>query len=336
MQMKKIVMIVAVFALFIGVNSSGQKLPIGSKDELRIYALEQSKSVSVSLGSQLPIGTNSYKYVQLESSTVACISNTIIKTKLTLDVVNPKDSFYIWVYVYGSDGYPLFTGMNRFDLVEKNGSYSVPADYGNVVLDLFDSIPLPIDGGAQWAEVAFTGSDGKIYNSANLQVWNGKLLFPRQLAGTNAVLVVGMANGIQKFWNISSGQVMDPQSYDILPNVTIRGIVPITDGNIVVDVPSTNGVGQNLSVEYNSTKNQLVAISFYTSEGKLCKTVKIRKAGDNNWTAYPLILDSTGEYYYVNLQFGVGIYYVIPVWDPIDFSGLPDPWYPPYNGDARG
>jgi hypothetical protein len=317
-------------------NSFGQKLPIGSKDELRTYALEQSRSVSVSVGTQLPAGTNSYKYVQLESSTMACISNTILKTKLVLDIVNPKDSFYIWVYVSNSDGFPLFTGMNQFNLVQTNGAYSVPTGYGNVVLDLYENIPLPIDGGAQWAEVAFIGADGKTYNFSSLQVWDNKLLFPRQLAGTNAFLVVGTASGGIKYWNVSNGQVLDPQEFDVLPSVIIRGIVPIMDGNIVVTVPTTNGVGQNLSVEYTSTKSQLVAISFYTSEWKWCKTVKIRKAGEKDWTTYSLILDSTGEYYYVNLQFDVGVYYVVPVWDPADISGLPDPWYPPYYYDGGG
>jgi len=334
--MKKTVMVAAVIMLFMCMNSFGQKLPISSKDELWVYALEHSKSISVSVGSQLPVGTNSYKWVQLESSTLACISNTIIKTKTGLDVVNPKDSFYIWVHVYGSDGYPLFTGMNQFNLVEKSGSYSVPAGYGNVILDLFDNIALPIDGGAQWAEVAFPGSDGKTYNFAGLQTWDGKLLFPRQLAGTNAFLVVGTANGV-KFWNISNGQVLCPQSYDILPSVTIRGIVPVTDGNIAVSIPSTNGVGQNQSVEYTSTKSQLTSISFCTSEGKWCKLIKIKKAGDKNWgDPLPLTSDSTGAYN-VNLQLDAGIYYVIPIWSPDDLSGCLDPWYQPYdNGGGKG
>jgi hypothetical protein len=333
--MKKVTWLL-VAVLFMSLSSLGQKLPIGSKAELRIWALEQSKAVSVSVGAQLPAGTNSYKYVQLESSTVNGISNTVLKTKLSLDATDPKDPCYMQVCVYGSNGFPLFSGMNQFYLVENKGSYTLPPGYGDVTLSLCDNITLPIDGQAQWAEAAFTGSDGKICNFSGLQIWNGKPVFSWKLAGTNAFLVVGMSDGSIRYWNVSNGQTIVPQTLDVVPATIITGIIPMTDGNVVVNIPTTNGIGQNQSVEYTSTKNQLVALSFYTSEGKWAKAVKIRKSGSNDWTTYSMVLDSTGKYYYVNLQFGVGVYYAVPVLDPADLTELADPWYPPYiYGDGE-
>ncbi|MDE1941247.1 MAG: hypothetical protein KGI66_03965 [Patescibacteria group bacterium] len=307
---------------------------IKSEDALRVYALGQCANASASVGSALPSGNESYGYVPVSESTAAGISNTIAGMNLSIDVVNPKDSLYAWAAVYNADGDQLFNGYHQFWLVNGKGGYSMPDDYGNISLKLYDYIPVRI-ANAQSAFIDILNDAGQTQAEINLNVYNGKVYFPRQLAGSNVVLAVyaySSGTGNWLYWNGKDGSQINPQHFAVALKTSIQGIVSLTDTNVYVTVPTTNGIGYNLTAELKSTGKQWLGVSFVTSEGKLFKGAWVLQAGDTQWTPYTLT--GGAEYFAIPVQ--QGVYYIVPVWDPQDLTEPADPWYPPYNGGGKG
>ena len=325
----------AVFAL----NTYAQDLPmIGSKDALRTYALEQAANVAASISTSLPVGNNSYGYVPVSEATASGISNTIAGMNLSVDVANPNDSLFIWAGAYNSDGDPLFTGYNQFNLVLGKGGYALPADYGNITLGLYDNIPIKVNG-AQQAIVDILGPNGQTEAEYSLNVQNGKVYFPRQLAGTNAILAVftnsatAGSPGGWAYWNVGNGSSIQSQHFNVTLNSPIQGIVSFTDANVFVTVPTTNSIGNNLTAEFKATGKELVSVSFWTTEGKWFKGAWVRKAGTSQWQQYIAVVDkSAGMMDFALPITATGIYYIIPVWSAGDLIEPADPLLP-YTGD---
>ena len=313
-----------------------------SKDALRTYALEQSANAAASINASLPVGNNSYGFVPVESPTAEGISNTIRHMNLSVDVANPNDYLYIWAGAYNSDGDPLFTGYHQFKLENAKGGYALPAGYGDVTLALYDEIPIRIDG-ATSAQLTIQNENGETQFGTSLRVYNGKVYFPRQLAGTNAILSVltqvgGKGDGTVDqwlYWNVGNGSSIKPEHFAINLKATIQGIVSITDNNVMVPVPTTNSIGQNLTAELKITANRNVLSSFLTTEGKWFKGAWVRKAGTSQWQYYAADAFKDAGVMGVLLSVQTGIYYIIPVWNDGDLIEPADPWYPPY-GDGKG
>ncbi|MDE2172419.1 MAG: hypothetical protein KGJ33_00530 [Patescibacteria group bacterium] len=308
-----------------------------SKDALRTYALEQSANVAASINASLPVGNNSYGFVPVGEPTAEGISNTIAGMNLSVDVANPNDGLFVWAGAYNADGDPLFTGYHQFWLVNGKGGYALPPDYGNVTLTLFDNIPIKVNADAQSAIIDILNDAGVTTAEYSLNVQNGKVYFPRQLAGTNAMLAVYISGGKGVgpgwlYWNVSSGSQVTPEHFDVALKSTIQGVVSLTDTNVYVTVPTTNSVGYNLTAELKSTSKQWLGVSFSTSEGRLFKGAWVRKAGDALWTPYA----PTGGTKYFLLPVEQAIYYIIPVWNDGDLVEPADPWYPPYDGGGKG
>ncbi len=333
----------AAFAL----NLNAQDLPmLRSKDALRTYALEQSANVAASINASLPVGNNSYGYVPVEEATASGISHTIRGMNLSVDVANPNDSLFVWAGAYNADGDPLFTGYHQFSLVNGKGGYALPPDYGDVTLTLFDNIPIKVNN-ARSAILAILGPDGKTQMEYSLNVQNGKVYFPRQLAGTNALLAVYTSGGKGDasgwlYWNVGNGTSVQPEHFNVTLKSTIQGVVSAVDqGEIFVSVPTTNSVGYNLTLELRSTSvaRTLSLASFQTTEGKWFRGAWIRKAGTSDWSwnnALPDVYPGGKQVMAVYVYQTTGVYYVVPVWNDGDLAEPADPWYPPYYGGGKG
>ena len=328
----------------LALNTNAQDLPmLRSKDALRTYALEQAANVSAQINASLPVGNNSYGFVPVESPTASGISNTIHDMSLSVDVANPNDSLFVWAGAYNADGDPLFTGYNQFSLVSGRGGYALPPDYGDVTLTLYDNIPIKVDG-AQSAFIDILNANGQTEAEYSLNVQNDKVYFPRQLAGTNAILAVftnsmtGISPGGWVYWNVGSGSSVQPEHFNVTLKPTIQGVVSVADqGEILVSVPTTNGIGYNLTLELKCTSaaRTLSLASFQTTEGKWFRGAWIRKAGTSTWSwsdSLPDVYPNGKQVMAVYVYQTTGVYYIIPVWNDGDLVEPADPYYPPYNG----
>ena len=116
---------------------------------------------------------------------------------------------------------------------------------------------------------------------------------------------------------------------------SVQGIVSVTDlANVEVAVPTTNHIGNNLTVEYKSTGKGWVGASFYTTEGKWFTGAWVRKAGTSDWVPYQATIG--GGSVFINIPMQQGIYYIVPTWNTGDLTEPADPWYPPYDGGGKG
>jgi len=337
--MKKMIM-VGIMAAFFCTSLLAQDLPmLRSTDALRTYALEESARVTASINASLPVGNNSYGFVPVESPTAEGINNTIRHINLSMDVANPNDYLYTWSGVYSSDGDPLFTGSKRFKLENAKGGYALPVDYGDVTLVLYDEIPIRI-ANAQSAQLTIQNSKGETEFGTSLRVSNGKVYFPRQLAGTNAVLSVSVlvpAKGdgsVEQwlYWSVRTGSSIKPEHFTVNLKTTIQGVLSITDDNVMVPVPTRNGIGTNITAELKITANRSTLLSFWTTEGKWFKGTWVRKAGTSQWQYYPAVVFKEVGVMGVLLNMEIGIYYSIPDWNDGDLVEPSDPWYPSYYG----
>jgi hypothetical protein len=314
-----------------------------SKDTLRTYAVEQSARASASISAVLPSGNNAYGFVAV-SPTVAGISNSIRAIPLSVDVVNPNDSLFLWASVQNSDGDELFVGYKQFSLFLDKAGYSLPSDYGNVNLALSDNVPIRISG-AQAASLYITGNNGKTTTEYSLNVHDGKVYFPRQLAGTNATLGVfrlyslsdGSYTNSWNYWDVASGNMVQSTRFVATIQAGIQGIVSMTDTNLVfLPVTSVNGIGNNITVEYISSGLQNATVVFVTTEGKSFVGAYVRKAGTTQQWLYPVSAPVGKASYIPNIQFGNGVYYIIPVRNQGDLMQPSDPYYPPDNSGGKG
>lgn len=344
--MKKVIMVLLFVICSIGAFGQAT-LPINSKAVLRAYALEQSANVFVYFGSSLSLGDSSSRFVAVEGGTAAGISKAISSQSFAIDVANPKDMIYCGGSVFNTDGDCLFSGWKNFYLVSSDSgkTYLPPDGYGKIDLELQDTIPIKIEG-VMYAQLDILDGEGRSRNFYNLNVRDGKVYFQTALAGTNAIIGVysrttdssGQTTYGWKYWSAKDSKLTNQMIPLNEVSVTVKGVKNITDGDIIVEVPTTNGIGDNITVEYKSTKVQNVTVSFLTSEWKWYKGIRVKKVGAKDWEFYTPVLDSTKEYYYINVMFDVGTYYIVPDWAPESLKEPTGPWYPPYyyDGGARG
>lgn len=328
-------------------STFAQDLPmIQSKDTLRTYALEQSADVAASINASLPVGNDSYDFVPVSEPTAEGISNTIAGMNLSVDVANHNDPLFIWAGAYNVDGDPLFTGWKQFWLVNGKGGYALPDGYGDVTMELFDNIPIRV-GGAQSAIINIKDSNGQTIMGASVRVENGKVYFPRQLAGTNAILSVYVTGSKEVgpgwlYWDVSNGSKITPEHFGVTLKTTIRGVVSAKDtasnhtNTVTLVVPTTNNIGENLTIEYKSNGRGLLRLFSWTSEGKWFKGAWVRKAGTEQWIPYTATVTAPPTAVFIEVPVQSGIYYVVPSWDPQDLTEPADPWYPPYDGGSNG
>ena len=170
----------------------------------------------------------------------------------------------------------------------------------------------------------------------SLRVENGKVYFPRKLAGSKAILTVqtysqnisGDEVQNQLFWNVKNGGMITTQYFSTPIAASIKGIVTTTDAHVNVIVPTTEGIGENLTLEFSSTKKATGFASFATSEGKWFEGAWVRKSKETEWVFYLSL--PNGNYKYVAFPVSAkGVYYVIPKWKSGDLTPLPEVWVPP-------
>lgn len=330
--MKKIVGLVV--GLFVSIMSSvfAEDLTmITSKDALRTYAAEQCAWVSGSIISTLPVGDHAYAFVGLTNSSAESISNTIAGMNLAIDVINPNDNLYVWGAAFNADYEVMFYGYKSFNLISGKGGYSLPTGYGDFEMGMVDEVPIKVNG-ANWAILYMLDENGHTASSQMLSVKNDRVYFPWRKAGANAILSVYVSdkdgsNSRWLSWNVSGGRQVTAQHFAIALKSGVQGIVCATDqSQVYVPVATTNGVGNNLTLEYKSTGKSSTTVSFYTTEDKWFTGAWVRKAGTSEWLPYRAKVGDKAVS--VNIQVEKGTYYIVPTWNREDLSepSLPNPY----------
>lgn len=321
---------IALISALVAGNALAQTtiLPITSKSDLSTYAVEQAAWVSVGIGTSVPAGNNAGAFVPVDKSVSGVPSfkstiGTIVKQDLSIADVNPNDPLFAYIYVYNADYDLLFMGWHQFNLVNGKGGYTMPQDYGEILIDLADNIPIKIPG-VQSAMVDLLNGSGQSGPSYSLTVQNDKVYFPRQLAEQNILLEAYVGSGWQ-FWDSADGSTVSPEKYAEDFDPSFDGILTYTDEDFIVTLTTQNGVGENMTVEYTSTIAQTVFPTFKTSEGKSPQKILMRQSGTSEWNVV------VGR-----VPVGVGVYYFVPVWDASSLTEPSDPWYPPSNGGGKG
>jgi hypothetical protein len=182
--------------------------------------------------------------------------------------------------------------------------------------------------------VSGMNADGTTGQSYSINVRDGKVFISKQLAGQDYILSVLTNASGWKFWDIGGdGAAVGVNSYNVAFNPIFPDIVVARNSNVTVQVGTNSGVGSNKMMEYESTKQQTVNIVFVTSEGKYSQGIKYRKVGgDGKWQWLPVTAGQSS----VSFNADIGIYHMIPVWDPKDLTEPVDPWTPPSGGGGKG
>lgn len=337
--MKTRIILLLVTTLFCCAKSLAQDLSmLRSTDALRTYALEQSSKVISSIYASVA-GNNSFSPVTVESPTAEGITNTIRRINLSVEIVNPNDYVFTTAGVYSAEGDVLFTGSNQFKLVEVEEGYALPTGYDDVVLGMYDTIPIRIEGIVA-AQLTVQGKNGETQFGLPLNVYDQKVFFPRQLAGANAILAVykegGKANPSSwLYWDVRTGSPTETAGqYDITLKSSIQGVSVITDNNVMVSVPTKDSIGLNTTVELKLNNTRSVLASFWTTESKWFKGAWVRKSGTNQWQyndATNMIDEKGNNVIGVLFSAQPGIYYIIPKWNDMDLIDPDNAWYPPYD-----
>lgn len=320
-------------------------LPISSVDALRTFAVEQAGYVSASIQSNIQVGENSGDFVAITDPSVAKIEKAIREMPLSIKVANPKDSLHVFASVYSNPdpngaGFDnlFYSTKKTFALVLQNGVYTLPKGFGDVELVLADEIPIMIKD-ANSAQMNMLNDAGETIAAQSVRVENGRMYFPRKLAGKNAILTVQtlfeQPNGTyiqdQLFWNVKNGGKITTQYFATPLNASIKNMVTITDAQTNVIVPTTKGLGENKTLEFTSTKTVTAFTSFQTSENKWFVGAWVRKSKETEWVYYPGMM--TSYYMYIQFQVTPGVYYIIPKWNPQDLTPPVEPWVTPtYEG----
>ena len=347
--MKKIRLVLAmVFALFSGIvaaradtNESLGNLPTSSVNEMTLYSISNVTYVCVNIGSVLGLGPNAYMTALVNKPSVAVMLQTINSQSLGIDVKNPCDPLYSSVYAFDKDWNYLIYGSHSFYLgKDPTGEYFLPAGYGALELDLWNKscfIPAP---GVNNVQIDILGSNGQSSSFYTLTVVPGVGFYiPEQLAGTNAILTAWVTDSSgwrELSWTVKDGASITSQHFDVQQKSSMAGFQTFEDSNVIVTVPSVNGLGREVWAELTSSKSQSVRVSFCTSETKWFKGLVVREAGTTNRMECVPVYDGASKQWRADIPVHKAVYYLIPAFDPQDFSTPQDPWYPPYiYGDGE-
>lgn len=342
--MKLVKTITALFCAFVlsglvGFADVPQSLPIGSLSALRGYAIEQASSADASVSS---LSSVQYKYVwqdwsstKLGSELLAVISSLDLKG---FSVENPKDPLYLYVDVSNRTGDRLFSASNVIQPVTSGIAWALPPTAGNIKLVLADTVPIAFEG-LYGAGLRYKDPSGRTFQFEDIQVRDGKVYFPKALAGNPSVtlwLYVNVNDGSSKTFVYSpkdNGKIVDPTVLNVTLSPSIEGYAPFQDANPALFVPSAGGVGINPTVELVLTSGRSVIVSAVTTELRQATAFWVRARGDVRPTRY----SAGGGSAMITLP--AGVYYITPEWNPSEFKDAAQtytPYQPYYGGGEKG
>jgi len=305
----------------LGQKTAPLKLPTGSAEELRAYALESITRLEAGVSSQSYAQGRGDTYLTRRVSSATEVKRELLKAYFNLNVVNPKDGVYLWVGVSDAEGTTIIRGSSYKALVDaKGGGYTL--ENSNIFLQYSRDLPIKVDG-LRHAVVTQYNEDGTTGNSMSLEVNSeGKFLFPSDLAGKSTIrLYIG--DDYEEYIYNAAGQREYPEGvYVSSVGVQIEDTLIVQDNHInSLVVHSNQGYGNNVVIELTLTTDQTVQFFAQTSEG-----------------AYPIgftIRGTTQDSYLIPKGFSSamnmaeGKYLIWFNWEEVDLRPFPTPTHPP-------
>lgn len=190
------------FALALSFCASAQSLPIGSEDSLRNYALGKVTRGYRWVNSQ-SIGTvgGSPLYAAVEGTGAEDVLNKLLGTEIMYTIQNPGDLITSHVHLYDERGNTLFYGSAEYGIGEAGGKGGGPS----YVLWMQN---IALGENVSFAKVLVFDEKGHTKHTIQLEVENGRVMFPPYLAGApNGILVVRTKDG-----NVLTYKLKDPKA----------------------------------------------------------------------------------------------------------------------------
>ncbi|MCR4334224.1 MAG: hypothetical protein NUV47_00630 [Patescibacteria group bacterium] len=296
-------------------------LPIDSPEMLIANAKRMVTSVSVWVNSQgfmhdesTVTSFNKPYTPSLEGQAdFAEILNIASLAEFNFKTRNPKDWISLSVAFRGVVGneyekqeIDLFNGGTGFNLIEKNGTYSLPEPPFLVSVYPNGQLPLIIPG-ANDAEVAFLDHRGQTVQTEWLeQIAPGVFLFNRYWAGQKNVQVMATSYGndgqsSRAVYNALTGEREEIRQAKLTASARMEEIVIIpTDQNTVMinmtDAQSArslkNGVSPLVQVRFTEPK----MLAFYAEvQDEVANGFWIRRADTNTWVYFSITQGALAE-----------------------------------------
>lgn len=277
---------------FITSSTQAQQFPVFEvlKDEsvLAAYAAEQAAEVTAFYSTGTP------KTSPVATPTADGVFQTLRSMSLPASFDSPTSQVTLTVQVRNQEGDLVLIGTNVFSLKFVDNQFVLPEDIGEVALAPSSEVPIFLSGVIS-AEVLPVGNDGQVVTGLNqqLRIGNDGFYFPPTLISDQAILVVQIQNEMfgtkWVYWDLQRGVFINPPKHFNLPILsTVKGIVSRKDAEVSIEIPTSNGRGENVVVEYKATGAQTLKMSFLTSEGKAPHHILLRRARDY-WVAYPVV-----------------------------------------------
>lgn len=205
MKTKLIIGLVAGLLAFSSVSTSASvTLPIGSRDQIREYALDIPvrgfRDVTSPSLVQVP---GERTWVEVFGNGAEDIIGKLLAKKITFDMANTSDEITGRIWLYDANDKLIFFGNTRYTV-------GTVGKYGPVYNIWMQPVPLPVYDVVS-AEVLVLNEDGQTTRLEKVWIENGQPVFPEWMAGANnGILSVRLKDGTVSVFNLWNPIATDP------------------------------------------------------------------------------------------------------------------------------
>src|SRR3989344_5901736 len=305
---------------------------LSSRSALAAYAVEQARSSALYLYGPGQIGAQQVS--PQETWSTSRTSGEVLKfftnTSIKITVANTKDWVSMFGYVANADGDTLFNGgVSAYQVDGKGGSHLPKFRF---TLYLAYTVPIKFDQPVEHAEFWYLDpADGRTVQKVSLYGYGNKVYIQSGFAGRGYV-VVTFKDCTQRVYNFQDGGAILSPTVVVAQaeSAHIENLLSYRDPTVIQDaIQSYSGTGFNKTYEVVTSHPAWINISVSTTEGVYPIGYWVRAQGSQTWQYNKAASGPP----YVPIQFGTGVWYVIPDWNPAQFQE-PAPYIP--SGESSG
>lgn len=306
------------------------RLPVKDKEEVSLNMLDRAVSVSAGFWSQSQTGHSG----QMTSRTTRDLgvgldglSRAITSMSFRLTMANPEDRIHNWIHVNTEDETILYISGSRGTIATDTPGVVFAEPVHQQFSFVYDPT-IKVPGVRSARAYQIDAETGETKRQVYLDVSEDDLVtIPEELIG-QALYEIRYDDGTTVLYG-ADGNIMTPTTVHATASGGIRNGIVVRNRDVVINnIESYSGHGDNKFVHLVLNKEREVGFEFLTTEGVYAIGIKFRQAGKDH-TDDPWI-----EANFENGRDGVmtleaGDWYVVPRWNPDQFS----PWQDEYEPD---